>query len=115
MKLRLAVLLLAAVVPLAGCPEDRVCNPDPSDNTCGSDSDCVLAYCAPECCWCPRAYSRAQVDSTWCLTPYGGTTPIAECLQGRTDRCVGGAPCVCTYSVEPWCNAGKCDLRALTP
>ncbi|MBI5489302.1 MAG: hypothetical protein HY905_18350 [Deltaproteobacteria bacterium] len=115
MRRVVALSLLLAVLPGLGCPEYPVCDPSPSDNTCSGDGDCTLAYCATQCCFCPRAYSRAQVDSTWCLTTYGSVTPIAECLTGRDTRCAGGPPCVCAYDVEAWCNAGKCDLRATTP
>jgi hypothetical protein len=111
---RLAVVVVA-VLAACGCSEDRVCNPDPADNTCGGDSDCVLAYCATECCYCPRPYSQAQVDSTWCLTRTGSTPPIVDCQKGRDTRCAGGPPCVCDYQVEAWCNAGHCDLRSTRP
>ncbi|MBI5499619.1 MAG: hypothetical protein HY907_05220 [Deltaproteobacteria bacterium] len=112
----LALALAMAVLPGLGCPEHPVCDPNPSDNTCSGDGDCVMAYCAPDCAWCPMPFSRAQVDSTWCLTVYGGTTPIAECLEGRDSRCAGVVDPVCaTRGLEAWCNAGKCDLRAPTP
>lgn len=99
-----------------GCPPDLpVCDPDPADNICFGDGDCVLGYCATECCYCPRAYARTQLDGTWCLTEYGTTTEIADCRSGRADRCAGTGPCVCAYNVEAWCNAGRCDLRTPSP
>ena len=115
MRRSLTLGLLLGALPLVGCPERPVCDPNPSSNTCGGDGDCVLGYCATECCWCPRAYARSQIDATWCLTESGGTPPIVECMEGRDTRCAGGLPCVCAYDVEPWCNAGKCDLRSTTP
>lgn len=111
-------LAFAAGIALAqaGCPPDLpVCDPDPADNVCFGDGDCVLAYCATDCCNCPVAYSRRQLDGTWCLTEYGTTPPIADCLQGRTERCAGHAPCVCAYNVEAWCDAGHCNVRAPRP
>lgn len=109
-----AALPLLACLALAGpgCPDDiRVCEIDPADNLCSSDADCVLGYCATDCCHCPNAYSTRQIDGGWCLEPMG-ETPLTECLRGREDRCAGHPPCVCVYSVEPWCNAGRCDLRS---
>ena len=106
--------VLGAGMSCAGCPGDRVCNPDPADNTCSGDGDCVLAYCATECWYCPRVYSMTQVDDTWCLTPLLTTTPIVDCLEGRAERCAGVPEPACVRNIEAWCNAGKCDLRAPT-
>jgi hypothetical protein len=75
-----------------------------------------MAYCATDCWFCPMPFSRAQVDSTWCLTVFGGVTPIAECLEGRESRCAGVTEPICaTRGLEAWCNAGRCDLREPNP
>ena len=115
MRYRAVIVLLLALLPLAGCPDQPVCKPDPAGNTCGVDSDCVLAYCATDCCWCQQPFARAQVEATWCLATDGTLPEYGECLRGRDARCAGGPPCVCPHNIEPWCNAGKCDVRAITP
>ena len=111
-----AAFAVGLAASFAGCPTaDEICNPSDGDNTCSGDGDCALGYCATQCCYCPQAYSNTQLDNTWCLTRSGTIQPIVDCLKGRDVRCAGHAPCVCTYNVEAWCNAGKCDLRATTP
>jgi hypothetical protein len=97
----------------AGCiGEIRVCEIDPADNVCGGDGDCVLAYCATDCCPCPNAYSASQVGRTYCLTRQG-ETPLTECLTGRQSRCGESPFCgPCVYDIEPWCNGGRCDIRS---
>jgi hypothetical protein len=106
----LPVLLVAGSLA-GGCIDDiRVCEIVPAENTCEHDDDCVLGYCATDCCYCPNAIAERQLEATWCLTRQG-ETPFTDCLRGRPDRCAGHPPCVCVYDVEPWCNDGICDLR----
>ena len=110
----MGAFVLGAALSFAGCPSDRVCNPDPAHNTCSGNGDCVLAYCATDCWPCPRVYAQAQVDETWCLTR-AVDTPLPDCREGWSDRCAGTTEPICVRSIEAWCNAGKCDLRSTAP
>lgn len=110
--MRVAIPLCLLVGPAAaGCIGDiRVCDIRAEENVCSDDGDCVMAYCATDCRPCANAYAARQVDSTYCLTRQGETS-IPECHEGKDERCRGALPPVCAHGVEPFCNAGKCDLR----
>lgn len=97
----------------AGCIPDeiRVCDVRPEENTCSGDGDCVLAFCATDCWPCPNAYSVRQVEATWCLT-LQGNTPLVDCEKGKDERCRGTIRTPCAYGIEPYCNAGRCDIKS---
>lgn len=71
---------------------------------CNVDSDCVKV--SPTCCGCEAGGSEIAVNSNY------------QSAQSRGLTCDGSIVCAqvyqCTNSV-PFCNAGRCSLRAETP
>ena len=113
METMLKTVFMTALAGLCACTiPDKICEVDREDNTCNSDSDCVIAYCAADCTICPAVYSRKQVDEAWCLTPID-ESPRDRCVEAAESVCsVSSLPAVCPRRFDdPICEDGMCKLN----
>lgn len=92
---------------VGGCCYD--CVPDPL--YCGNRDDCVMATKQGECCACPEAISRRQLQEESCWSEVGSGAPVSSACQppsGCDD--VVCAPCQ-TIGEEVDCSENRCVAR----
>lgn len=105
----LPAALLLFSFSLGSCDiPDKICEVDEEDNTCSSEDDCVVAYCASDCTICSAVYSRKQVEEAYCLTPVDGS-PNSRCREAAESLCQPTSlPSTCPRYIVPACQEGKC-------
>ena len=102
------ILFILVGLSLAGCIPDQLCDTVDKDNTCDSDNDCVVAYCAADCDNCRVVVSEKQADRAYCLIIDGDDIP-SRCREAYNElNCNSTLPPICPPPGTPRCQEGRC-------
>ena len=92
----------------APCPKETY--------SCQQDSDCVLAINLNECCSCPAAYLKADVEKNESLAIYEHGKDYRNRKYNTGEVCsdVACSPCPNPYMYDLKCIEGQCKIAFKT-